>query len=140
MGDDVAVLAGDLSQATVRLNRVLRSKQQSSVSLPQISALAGLAFYGPMSPGALAHHERVKPPSMTRVLGLLDDAGLIERSKHPTDGRQAIVAISRAGAALLVAEGATREKWLRGKLEQLSAEQRDTLRAAVRIMTDIAKD
>lgn len=139
-GDRVAVLASDLSRAAVRLSRMLRSKQISSISPPQISALAGLHTLGPMTPGALAQYERVKPPSMTRVLGLLEGAGLVERSKHPSDGRQVIVTISPLGEELLVTEGSTRERWLRGKIEQLPADEQQTLRTAVRILMDMATD
>ncbi len=77
---------------------------------------------------------------MTRVLRLLEIAGLIERTKHPTDGRQAIVAISQAGEALLAAERSNRQRWLWGRVERLSLDQQDTLRAAARIMMEIAQE
>ena len=61
-----------------------------------------------MTPGALAAAERVKPPSMTRVLASLSDLGMIERAPHPTDGRQAIVTLAPAGEEVIVAEHAAR--------------------------------
>lgn len=139
-GDRVAVLASDISRATVRLSRILRSQQHMSVSLPQLSVLSVLERQGPMTPGELAGVERVKPPSMTRVLGLLENAGLIERTKHPTDGRQAIVAISTAGSALLFAERDSRERWLRDRIQTLPSEQQKTLRAAVGIIVEMSRD
>lgn len=139
-GDRVAVLASDLSRATVRLGRILRSKQASAVSSPQISALAGLSTHGPMTPGALAQYERVKPPSMTRVLGLLEDAGLIVRDKHPTDGRQMIVSISPLGEETLATESFNREQWLRQRIAQLSGADQQALRVAVRILKDLASE
>ena len=139
-GHDAAALASDLSQATWRLSRVLRFKQLSSVSMLQISALVGLALHGPMTPGELAHYEQVKPPSMTRVLGLLETAGLVDRTKHPTDGRQVIVAISKAGVALVAAERSNRQRWLWGRVEPLPRDQQETLRAAARIMMDMAQE
>lgn len=139
-GERVAILASDISRVTVRLSRILRSQQVSSVSMPQISALVGLDHHGPMTPGELAHLERVKPPSMTRVLGLLENSGLIERTKHPTDGRQAIVAISQAGEALLVTERGTREQWLREKIHDLPGDEQKTLQAAVRIIVEMARE
>lgn len=138
--DDVAVLAGDLSQAIFRLGRILRLKQVSSVSLPQISALVALSLHGPMTPGALASYEQVKPPSMTRVLALLEAAGWVERTKHPTDGRQVIVVVSEAGEALVAAERSNRRRWIADKAEQLSGEQQKTLRAAVQILMEMAQD
>nr|WP_051461373.1 MarR family transcriptional regulator [Tomitella biformata] len=139
-GDRVAVLARDFTRATTRLSRILRTRQVSSVSLPQISALVALLMNGPMTPGGLANYERVKPPSMTRVLGLLESSGLIDRTKHPTDGRQAIVAISSQGKALLLTEQSTREKWLREKIEGLTSDQRNTLCAAASIMIEISSE
>lgn len=93
-----------------------------------------------MTPGALAQYERVKPPSMTRVLGLLESAGMIGRSKHPTDGRQVVVSILEPGLDMLAAEGTKREEWLREKIGNLTAAQQKTLRAASQIMLGIADE
>lgn len=133
-------MANELLVVNVRLSRLLRAKQTSGVRLPQISALAALALNGPMTPGALAQYERVRPPSMTRVLGLLESAGLVERTKHPTDGRQSIVVLAKAGESLLEQEGAAREEWLCSRIRQLSAGEQDTLRAAVKILMDMANE
>src|SRR6516165_5453615 len=76
MADSDARLASDLSLAVMRLARQLRFRNPSSpVSLSQLSALATLVNYGPMTPGALAIRERVRPPSMTRVIASLADLG-----------------------------------------------------------------
>lgn len=136
--DSMSILAIQLSRATVRLNRRLRTEQETAVSLPQISVLTALALYGPMTPGALAQHERVKPPSMTRVLGLLETAGMIERAKHPTDGRQIMVSIAVRGMAVLEDEGSKREEWLRVQIGRLTPTQQKTLRAASEIMLEMA--
>src|SRR6478752_5658489 len=95
-------LASDLSLAVMRLARQLRFRRpESPVTLSQLSALATLAKDGAMTPGALAIRERVRPPSMTRVIASLADLGLVVRTSHPTDGRQVLVAVSDAGAALV---------------------------------------
>ena len=89
MPDSDARLASDLSLAVMRLARQLRFRNPSSpVSLSQLSALAMLANEGPMTPGALAIRERVRPPSMTRVIASLAEMGLVDRVPHPVDGRQ----------------------------------------------------
>src|SRR3954468_4858254 len=81
-------LASDLSLAVMRLARQLRFRRpESPVTLSQLSALATLAKDGAMTPGALAIRERVRPPSMTRVIASLADLGLVVRTAHPTDGR-----------------------------------------------------
>lgn len=98
MPDSDARLASDLSLAVMRLARQLRFRNPSSpVSLSQLSALAMLANEGPMTPGALAVRERVRPPSMTRVIASLAEMGLVDRTPHPVDGRQVLVSVSRPG-------------------------------------------
>lgn len=124
-------LASDLSLAVMRLARQLRFRRsQSPVSLSQLSALATLATEGPMTPGALAVRERVRPPSMTRVIASLAELGLVDRTAHPVDGRQVLVSVSASGAELLEAERRASREWLAQRLASLESTQRDTLRNA----------
>src|SRR4051794_39111296 len=89
--DADARLASDLSLAVLRLARQLRFRRPDSpVSLSQLSALATLGKEGPMTPGALAFRERVRPPSMTRVIASLCELGFVDRGPHPDDGRQVL--------------------------------------------------
>ncbi|MCX8559994.1 MarR family transcriptional regulator [Mycolicibacterium mucogenicum] len=128
-------LANDLSLAVVRLARQLRFRRPDSpVSLTQLSALATLAKDGPMTPGALATRERVRPPSMTRVIASLVELGLVKRSSHPDDRRQVLVAVSPAGDELFEAERRAGMEWLQGRLEKLTQEDRATLLAAADLM------
>jgi DNA-binding MarR family transcriptional regulator len=124
-------LASDLSLAVMRLARQLRFRRsQSPVSLSQLSALATLATEGPMTPGALAIRERVRPPSMTRVIASLAELGFVDRTAHPVDGRQVLVSVSATGAELLEAERRASREWLAQRLASLDSTQRDTLRDA----------
>lgn len=132
---DTRALAGDLSLAVVRLARHLRGRRSDSqVSLTQLSAMSSLYEHGPMTPGGLAARERVQPPSMTRVIASLAEAGLVVRAPHPTDGRQIIVSLTDAGRALLADETSAREKWMTDRLAALDPEQRDLLRRSVDII------
>jgi DNA-binding MarR family transcriptional regulator len=124
-------LASDLSLAVMRLSRQLRFRRpQPPVSLSQLSALATLNNYGPMTPGALAIRERVRPPSMTRVIASLADLGFVDRVAHPDDGRQVLVSVSDAGVELIEAERRASQEWLAPRLDTLGAAERDTLREA----------
>ncbi|MCB8913684.1 Rv0880 family HTH-type transcriptional regulator [Rhodococcus rhodochrous] len=141
MISDTRALAGDLSLAVVRLTRHLRGRRSDSrVSLTQISAMATLAQEGAMTPGALAARERVQPPSMTRVIASLHELGLVERTPHPTDGRQIIVTLSEAGNELLADEAQAREAWLTERLEKLDPDSLATLRDAVGILTALVAE
>jgi len=134
-------LASDLSLAVVRLTRYLRGRRvDSQVSLTQLSALATLSREGDMTPGALAARERVQPPSMTRVIASLAELGLVERTAHPTDGRQVIVSLSPAGHALIADEASAREAWMTAQLAGLDETQLAVLRDAVDIIGALVSD
>src|SRR6516165_2540879 len=135
MLDSDARLAADLSLAVMRLARQLRFRNaQSPVSLSQLSALTTLANEGAMTPGALAIRERVRPPSMTRVIASLAEMGLVDRTPHPVDGRQVLVSVSESGAELVKANRRARQEWLAKRLATLDNDQRDTLRSAADLM------
>lgn len=133
-------LAGRLRLAVVRLNRRLRAQRdvEAVVTLTQLSAMASLYRHGPMTPGELATCERVQPPSMTRVIAALAEHGFVDRSPHPTDGRQTVVALTRAGRDYVDAEVSARERWLDAQLAQLTADERAALGRAVDIIDRIA--
>ena len=136
---DTAALAHDLRLAVMRFSRRLRNQRvDQSVTLTHLAALSTLKRHGPMSPGELAGHERVQPPSMTRVVVALEGMGLVTRSPHPTDGRQVVIDLTPAAEELLSAEAQAREAWLSGMLQQLSAEERAVLREAAAIMDKLA--
>jgi DNA-binding MarR family transcriptional regulator len=141
VNDPDARLASDLSLAVVRLARQLRFRRPDSpVSLSQLSALATLAKEGPITPGALAIRERVRPPSMTRVIASLAELGFIDRCAHPDDGRQVLVSISESGRELIEVERRASQEWLQQRLAELQPEQRKTLLAAADLMFAIVDE
>jgi DNA-binding MarR family transcriptional regulator len=134
-------LASDLSLAVIRLARQLRFRRpESLVSLSQLSALSTLHKEGAMTPGALALRERVRPPSMTRVVASLAELGLVARTAHPVDGRQVLVSVSDAGASLVESERRASQEWLRRKLDALDHDERMTLMRAADLMLDIVDE
>jgi DNA-binding MarR family transcriptional regulator len=134
-------LAGDLSLAVVRLARQLRFRRpESPVSLSQLSALSTLHKEGAMTPGALAVRERVRPPSMTRVVAALADLGLVARTAHPADGRQVLVSVSDAGVSLVESERRASQEWLRRRLASLNQDERATLLRAADLMSTIVDE
>ena len=141
MSEADATLASDLSLAVVRLARQLRFRRPDSpVSLSQLSALATLAKEGPMTPGALAIRERVRPPSMTRVIASMVELGFVDRCAHPDDGRQVLVSVSSAGTELIEIERRASREWLQQRLAEFSPEDRRTLVAAADLMAAIVDE
>ncbi len=136
-----SALAGDLRIAVMRLARRLRNERADvDLTLTQLSALAALERCGPTTPGHLASVERVRPPSMTRVLSGLHDRGLIERTAHPTDGRQVLVAATDDARVLLRADRQRREAWLAQRLATLDPEQRRALRDVLPILETLVSE
>lgn len=130
----------ELQVAVMRLARRLRLERgDHGLSLTQLSVLATLDRHGPMTPGELAAHERVRPPSMTRTVASLDDLGLVTREDHPTDGRQVVVRLTADAEALLAADRAQRAAWLESRVAQLSAEEQRTLADAVALLDRLAQ-
>ncbi len=136
---DTAALAHDLRLAVMRFSRRLRNQRvDTSVTLTHLAALSTLKRHGAMSPGELAAHERVQPPSMTRVVVALEERGLVTRTPHPTDGRQVVIGLTEAAELLLTEEARAREAWLSARLHRLTPEERATLREAAAIMEQLA--
>ncbi len=126
--------------AIMRTARRLRAERSdSSLSLGELAILGALDRHGPLTPGALAEHERVRPPSMSRTLAALEAAGLIERSPHPTDGRQVLVSITAAARAMLKADRRRRDEWMAVRLADLTAAERDTLTDAASILDRVSR-
>ncbi|OZF00737.1 MarR family transcriptional regulator [Rhodococcus sp. 15-2388-1-1a] len=133
-------LARDLSVSAMRLNRRLRLRHSSDrLPVAHLSILTTLLREGPMTTGELAARERIKPPSVSRSSHALVESGLMCREPHPTDGRQVVLRLTDAGTATARQEVAAREKALAEQLDALTPQQRETLAAAARILTQIVE-
>jgi DNA-binding MarR family transcriptional regulator len=132
-------LSSVLRISVMRLGRRLRSQRSASgMTLTQLSALSALGRHGPSTPSELAAHERVQPPSMTRVIAALEERGLVFRVPHPTDRRQVLVDLTEAAEAMLLEDRRRREAWLVEHLATLTAEERAILAAAAPILDRLA--
>jgi len=132
-------LASELRTTVMRLARRLRNQRtDDTLSLSQIAALGTLVRHGPLTPSELAAHERVQPPSMTRLVAKLEEAGLVTRTDHPTDRRQVLVAVSPAGLKMIRDDRQRRDAWLAQRMRDLTPEDRDVLYRAADILGRIA--
>ena len=135
------MLAVMLREAITRVNRRLRqTRPMGELTIAQISALQSLDASGALTPRELAELERVQPPTMTRIVARLEERELVQRSPHPTDGRQVILAPSPSGRELLIEYRRTRDEWLAQRIAQLTVEERDTLQRAAEILSRLARD
>ncbi len=131
---DVADIAAHLRVSATRLARVLRSQGDTGLSPSQISALTSIERHGPLTLGALADHERVAPPSVTKVVGKLEELGLVQRRGDLADRRVARVTVTPAGAALLAEVRQRKDVWLATRLGSLDDDQRTRLAAALDVL------
>ena len=131
--------AHDLAMSVARLNRRMRRERRSELTPTQLSVLGAVALLGPATPGSIASHEQVRPPSVTRMLNQLTESGYIRRLPDPQDGRQVLVEISDEGHSRLAQERQRRDAWLQEQLDQLSDSERELLRAAAPLLKRIAE-
>jgi DNA-binding MarR family transcriptional regulator len=138
-----AGLATALRISITRLARRLRAERakgpEPDLSDTQLAALAALERHSAMTPGELAEHEKVQPPSMTRVLTVLEERGLVVRAPHPTDRRQVVLTVTERGKEVVQQARKLREAWLARRLRELSPEERATLRAAAPILERLSQ-
>ena len=115
-------------------------RAETSLTLSQLATLATLDRHGALTPGELAAHEKVQPPSMTRLLSVLEAAGLVTRTAHPTDGRQVVMAVSAAGQAMLREDRRRRDAWLAQRLRTLDPDEVAVLGRAAAILDRLANE
>ncbi|TVZ04628.1 MarR family transcriptional regulator [Trebonia kvetii] len=123
----------------LRVERLGLGGPETALSDIQLAALAALERKGPMTPGELAEHEKVQPPSMTRVIAVLEERGLVLREPHSTDRRQVILTVTPDGRDLVQRVRRLREAWLAQRLQELTPEERQILRQAAPILEKISQ-
>ncbi|RFS84468.1 MarR family transcriptional regulator [Actinomadura spongiicola] len=149
-GESAPGLAEELRISIARLSRRLRTLRRPAggasgadgpapLTLTQFAALAAIERHGSMTPRELADHEKVQPPSMTRVIAFLEERGLVARSPHPTDGRQVVLNATEAGSELLADERRRKEAWLARRLTELTDDEREILRRAAPIIDKLSR-
>ncbi len=134
-----ADLASSLRISVMRLARRLRlEKSSDDLSMNQLAALGTLHRCGELTVGELAGIEKVKPPSMTRTVNSLAEAGLVTRRSHPTDGRQVVVGLTPAASRVLEEDRRRRDAWLARRLADLTADERALLRDVAPLLDGLA--
>lgn len=133
-------LAGALRDAVGRLGRRMRHHTpHPELSLGQLAALRTLERHGSMSPSELAAHEKVQPPSVTKILARLEELGYVTRVPHADDRRQVVVTISPSGIALLDDDRRRRDAWIAQRLRALDPDELAALKAAIPVLEKLSR-
>jgi DNA-binding MarR family transcriptional regulator len=115
--------AGRLRRAVNRLQRRLRQESLGGLSPAQASALGSVSRHGDPTLGELAAIEQVQPPTITRIVASLTEAGMVTRVADVNDRRSARVRITPAGERALEQMRTRKNAFLLRRLDQLSAEE-----------------
>ncbi len=127
-------LTSRLRMVVTRLSRRLRQEANEGATPSQLAALATVERHGPITLGELAGHERVRPPTMTRIVAGLEETSLVRREIDTADRRVARVTITPDGSRLLARSRTRKDAFLASLLEHLEADDRAVVERAVPIL------
>lgn len=129
-----------LALAFGRMTRILRRGTPTGLGPGSLSALATVVRTGPLRLGDLAAREGIAPPTLTRIIAALEDAGYVRREPDPTDGRAIRVRAVGGAEDLVNGAGSHRAHVLRERVEALSPDDLETLLLAVPVLEALAAD
>jgi DNA-binding MarR family transcriptional regulator len=130
-----AAVANRLHSAAIHLLRRLRTEDDVlGLTAPLASALSVVVFGGPITLGALARAEQVRPPTITRVVHQLERLGLVTREADSGDRRVQRVQATPKGRRVLEAGRARRAPSLAGAIAAMAPAELATLKAAADIL------
>ncbi|WAL73355.1 MarR family transcriptional regulator [Kitasatospora sp. YST-16] len=139
MSEDDLLAVSQLRSSAMRLARRLRHQRvEESLSPTEMGVLGTLARCGRATPGELARKEHVQPPSMTRIIAMLEEKGLVRREPHPEDRRQVVVSSTEQAEEILNESRRRRNAWLAVLAENLDAEEWERLKAAAPVLYKLA--
>ncbi|MFI0937783.1 MarR family winged helix-turn-helix transcriptional regulator [Streptomyces sp. NPDC021020] len=123
----------------MRLSRRLRNQRvDETLSPTEMSVLGTLARCGSATPGELARKEHVQPPSMTRIVAMLEAKELVRREPHPDDRRQVVVSRTEQADSMLAESRSKRNAWLASLAERLTEEELAIMRQAAPVLEKLA--
>jgi DNA-binding MarR family transcriptional regulator len=135
--------SGDIARLRVavgRLHRRLAQRTVNELAFAQVSALVTVEKHGPIRLGELAAREKVAAPSMTRTVGGLLAAGIVEKIPDPEDGRSFHVVITPSGRTLIEQVRTVRSALLAERAARLTPPEYAALVAALPVLERLAED
>jgi DNA-binding MarR family transcriptional regulator len=134
--------ADDVTRLRAAIGRLSRQLNASVVDVgfspSQLSVLGSVCRRGPLGVSELAEIEGINPTMLSRIVGKLDDAGLIARVAHPDDGRAVVVQATAAGRKLHERVQGLRSKALIDRLHKLAPDEVTELIAALPALEALA--
>ena len=138
--DEMLAVADRLHSAAIHLLRRLRIRDsESGIGPAQLSALSVLVFGGPRSMGELANAEQVRPPTMSRIVAALVEAGLVRSRVTGEDRRRRRLEATVRGIAVMREGRKRRVESLARALRGLTPDQRERLREAAGMIDELSR-
>ena len=81
----------------------------------------------------------MKPQSMATTVAALEEAGLVARKPHASDGRQMIIALTPRGLAVRRNAQEAKHSWLAQAIAQLDEHEQETLLKAGELIRRLAE-
>lgn len=133
-------VAGRLHSAAIHLLRsAAKTDTHSGQGPARLSALSVLVFGGPKTLGQLAAAERVKPPTMSRIVAGLKQSGLAKIQSEPGDARKKVISVTPKGERLLQKARKKRIQSLVESLKRLDESELKILRKAASLIEEILR-
>jgi len=138
LSEDEVEQAARLRVAIARLARLLRQRTMGGLTPSQLSCLTSVERLEPVRLAELAAREAVAPPTLTRVVAVLVEIGMVERQADPDDARAALITTTSAGRDALQLVRAERTAFLSDRLHALPDEDRARLPHLVELLEHLA--
>ncbi len=135
-----AELASRIRLAVTRLARRLRTQLPGELSPSQLATMSTVDRLGPITLGELSAAERVKPPTMTKIVGGLEEQGLVTRTVDPSDRRVARVEATAEGRHFLDRSRRQKDAYLAERLRGLDPADRDALERAAAVLERLLEE
>ncbi len=132
-----AELASRLRLSVTRLARRLRTALPGELSPSQLATLSTVERQGPLTLGELSSAERVKPPTMTKIVACLEEQGLVSRTVDRSDRRVARVEATPAGLRFIEDSRQQKDAYLAERLHELGPDDRAALERAAEVLERI---
>jgi len=129
---DTTEIANRLRPVLLKLNRELRREVHSlGVTGGQVSLLVQIKTRPGIGIRELAAVERMSVPGMSKFVGRLEDAGLVQRAAVAGDQRRVGLSLTAAGHKVLRSVKSKRTAWLSARLRHLDPEQLEAIDTAI---------
>jgi DNA-binding MarR family transcriptional regulator len=130
-----------LRRVVLRLARQLNAASREEGLTPTQASVLGIAsIRGPLSLAEVTELEGINPTMLSRVIGKLDEYGLIKRLRDPDDFRAARVEVTPKGRGIYERIRAQRAAVISESVSGLPGDQQAALLAALPALENLAED